>query len=62
MASNARVDTRLVKLLVNDGSCPEGGITTEFQDWFNVRLSMLLYQPCISNRGSHLLDQLELKV
>lgn len=60
-ASGAKVDTRKVTKLINNGPGPAKGITVEFEDGESVRLGMLLHRPATKNRGQHLIDQLGLK-
>jgi thioredoxin reductase len=59
-ASKAKVDTRTVKRLINNGPGPENGITIEFQDGSNAKLGMLLHRPPTINRGQRFIDQLGL--
>lgn len=62
LARGAKVDSRKVTKLVNNGPGPEKGITVEFEDGASVKLGMLLHRPATRNRGQHLIDQLELKM
>ncbi|KAF1820392.1 FAD/NAD(P)-binding domain-containing protein [Dissoconium aciculare CBS 342.82] len=61
-ASKAKVDTRTVKRLINNGPGPENGITIEFQDGSNAKLGMLLHRPSTINRGQRFIDQLGLNM
>ena len=61
LASHAKLDSRTIKRLVNDGVGPDRGITIEFEVGPSVTLGMLLHKPPVRNRAQHLIDQLELK-
>lgn len=62
LARGAKIDSRKVAKLINNGPGPEKGITVEFDDGSSVKLGMLLHRPATRNRGQHLIDQLGLKM
>ena len=61
LASGAKLDTRKIKRLVNNGKGPERGITLEFESGESVTLGLLLHKPPTRHRAQHLIDQLGLR-
>ncbi|KAL1622601.1 hypothetical protein SLS56_008712 [Neofusicoccum ribis] len=61
LASGAKLDTRRIRRLVNNGAGPERGITLEFDAGPSVTLGLLLHKPPTRNRAQHLINQLGLK-
>lgn len=60
-ASKAKLDTRRIRKLINNGEGPEKGITIEFEEGGSVTLGMLLHKAPVVNRGQAMIKQLGLK-
>ena len=57
-AFGAKVDTRKITRLVNNGPSHEDGVTIEFESGEPVTLGFIAHRPATVNRSQHLIDQL----
>lgn len=56
-ARGAKLDTRPIERLINNGAGPGNGITIEFKDGTSIKLGMLLHRPATGNVAQHLIEQ-----
>lgn len=57
-AFGAKVDSRKIVRLINNGPSHEDGVTIEFETGDPVTLSFIAHRPATVNRSQHLIDQL----
>jgi thioredoxin reductase len=57
-AFGAKVDSRRITRLVNNGPSHEDGVTIEFESGEPVTLGFIVHRPVTVNRSQHLIDQL----
>ena len=57
-AFGARVDSRKITRLVNNGPSHEDGVTIEFETGNPVTVGFIVHRPVTVNRSQHLIDQL----
>ncbi|KAF9695822.1 hypothetical protein EKO04_005989 [Ascochyta lentis] len=57
-AFGAKVDSRKITRLINNGRSHEDGVTVEFETGEPVTLGFIVHRPVTVNRSQHLIDQL----
>ncbi|KAF2632084.1 FAD/NAD(P)-binding domain-containing protein [Macroventuria anomochaeta] len=57
-AFGAKVDSRIITRLINNGPSHEDGVTIEFETGEPVTLGFIVHRPDTVNRSQHLIDQL----
>ncbi|KZM22794.1 oxidoreductase [Ascochyta rabiei] len=57
-AFGAKVDSRRITCLLNNGHSYEDGVTIEFETGEPVTLGLIVHRPITVNRSQHLIDQL----